>query len=198
MRRDALENRQRVLAAASQVFTEHGIDAGVEEIARVAGVGMGTVYRRFPTKEALIAELVHDMLEHLLVAATDVIDAPDGLGLERYLEASGAYQSAHRGCLPRLWRVSADDVQVRELRRRIAVLLDRAKQHGRVRAEVTPTDVTVVMWSIRDVIETTGEVAPNAWRRHLDLLIAGLRPSDQPLRHSALTRTQVDRILATD
>ncbi|MDQ1718021.1 MAG: hypothetical protein QOE89_1974, partial [Pseudonocardiales bacterium] len=58
LRRDAAENRERLLDAAIQVFAEHGLDAGVDEVARVAGVGTGTLYRRFPTKQALIDELV--------------------------------------------------------------------------------------------------------------------------------------------
>jgi AcrR family transcriptional regulator len=101
LRRDAAENRQRLLDAAAQVFAEHGLDAGVEEIARVAGVGMGTLYRRFPSKDALIAALVRDVLDTLLTLADEACLRTDGSGLEYFLESASAYQAAHRGCLPR-------------------------------------------------------------------------------------------------
>jgi hypothetical protein len=67
-----------------------------------------------------------------------------------------------------------------------------------VREDLTSTDLTVIMWSIRGVIETTQAVAPDAWRRHLEILVAGLRPADQTLRHRPLTRRQVDRVISAD
>jgi AcrR family transcriptional regulator len=195
LRRDAAENRELLLAAAAKVFAEQGIGAGVEEIARVAGVGVGTLYRRFPNKDALIAELVQDVLDRMSALATAATERPDGSGLEHYLEGSSAYQMEHRGCLPRLWNTSTDNEALVQLRAKIATLLADAKRHGRVREEITATDLTMLMWSIRGVIETTRDVAPDAWRRHLGILIAGLRPSEDTLQHKALSRAQVDRVL---
>jgi AcrR family transcriptional regulator len=196
LRRDAAHNRELILDAAASVFADRGLDAGVEEIARVAGVGMGTLYRRFPTKETLISALVHEMLESMLSIAEHALAQPDGRGLEHFLEASSAYQAAHRGCLPRLWNIGAAHESVQRMRRMIATLLADAKRHGRAREELTNTDLTMVMWSIRGVIETTGGVAPQGWRRQLDIVLAGLRPADQPLRHGPLTRQQVDKVIA--
>jgi AcrR family transcriptional regulator len=196
LRRDAAANRERLLRAAGVVFADQGIEASVDEIARVAGVGMGTFYRRFPTKEALIAALVQDMLDSMQQLAEQAAARLDGRGLEQYLEEASAYQAAHRGCLPRLWNLDGSQDAVQRLRRTIAGLLDDAKRHGRVRDETTSTDVTMVMWSIRGVIETTGDVAPDAWRRHLSLLVAGLRPAASPLPHKPMTRQQVDQVLA--
>jgi AcrR family transcriptional regulator len=196
LRRDAAENRELLLAAAAQVFAEQGLAAGVEEIARAAGVGVGTLYRRFPTKEALVAELVQDVLEKMSALADEATLVPDGRGLERYLEASSAYQAEHRGCLPKLWNISPDNEALVRVRRTIARLLAEAKHHGQVREDVTATDLTMLMWSIRGVIETTRDIAPDAWRRHLALLLAGLRPSSAPLGHRPMTRAQVDQVLA--
>lgn len=78
LRRDAAENRQRLLDAAATVFSARGLDVGVDEIARVAGVGVGTLYRRFPTKDALISELVRQVLEDFVALARDACSAPDG------------------------------------------------------------------------------------------------------------------------
>lgn len=198
LRRDAARHRTQVLEAAAQVFAAHGLDASVEEIARVAGVGVGTVYRRFPTKDALIAALVQDVVDTMSQLALDAARQPDGRGLECFLERSSAYQARHYGCLPRLWNTGTEDESIRRIRRQVAALLDDAKRHGRVRRDATSTDVTVIMWSIRGVIETTQRVAPDAWRRHLDLLIAGLRPAVDPLIHRPITRGQVDRINRND
>jgi AcrR family transcriptional regulator len=195
LRRDAAANRELVLDAAAKVFASQGLDAGVEEIARAAGVGVGTLYRRFPTKEALIAELVRDMLETMSALAAEAMEAPGGGGLEQFLEASSGYQAAHRGCLPRLWNTAPNNEQLLQVRQRIAAMLTEAKRHGRVREELTNTDITMVMWSIRGVIETTREVVPDAWRRHLSILVAGLRPSSDPLCSRPLTRAQVDEVL---
>ena len=125
LRRDAAENRSRLLAAASQVFDEQGLDAGVEEIARVAGVGMGTLYRRFPTKDALIDALVTDLLDAMIELAREAALRPDGLGLEYFLEGASDYQARNPGCLPRLWR-GPDNGLVKIARGLISELLEDA------------------------------------------------------------------------
>jgi AcrR family transcriptional regulator len=196
LRRDAAENRQHLIDAAWQVFAERGLDASVEEIARAAGVGVGTLYRRFSTKDALVAALVQDVLDAMLDLAKTAAQQPDGGGLESYLEAASAYQAEHSGCLPRLWNTKADPASIDRIRRTVGTLLDDAKRHGRVRDDLTSTDLTVIMWSIRGVIETSSAVAPEAWRRHLAIVLAGMRPAGQSLSHRPLTRPQVDRILA--
>jgi AcrR family transcriptional regulator len=196
LRRDAAENRQHLLDAAGVVFAAHGLEAGVEEIARVAGVGIGTLYRRFPTKDALITALVQDVLDTILELAQAATERPDGTGLERFLETSSAYQAKNLGCLPRLWNTDSEHESIQQVRRIIAALLDDAKRHRRVRNELTSTDLTMIMWSVRGVIETIGAVAPDAWRRHLDLLVAGLRPDSEPLAHRPISRAQVDKVIA--
>src|SRR5271156_373221 len=85
LRQDAARNRDRLLAAAAEVFDAQGLDASVTDIARVAGVGIGTLYRRFPTKEALIDALVHDVLDATIQMARDASVAADGTGLEQFL-----------------------------------------------------------------------------------------------------------------
>ena len=194
LRRDAADNRLRLLTAASRVFESQGLGASVADVARAAGVGMGTLYRRFPSKEALIEALVTEVLEAHVTMAKEAALLPDGVGLEAFLEASGAYQSEHLGCLPKLWNI--DHELVRTARELIANLLSNAQAHGRVRTDLTSTDITLVLWSLRGVLQTSRGSAPNAWRRYLDLLIAGMRPTDVALPHAPLTQREVDRILA--
>ncbi len=194
IRSDAVRNRERLLAAAGQVFEEKGLAASVADVARAAGVGMGTLYRRFASKEALIEALVSDVLEATIAMAREAAECPDGTGLEHFLEASSSYQAEHLGCLPKLW--NTDHHLVRTARDLIAELLSGAQEHGRVRTDLTGTDISLVMWSIRGVLETTGTNAPEAWRRHLDLLIAGMRPAADVLPHRPISQDQVDRILS--
>jgi AcrR family transcriptional regulator len=195
LRRDAEQNRQRLLDAAADVFASRGLEASVEEIARTAGVGMGTLYRRFPTKDALISALVHDVLITMLEMAKEGTERPDGTGLEYFLEAASAYQAAHRGCLQRLWNAGVRHDLVQEVRRLIDAMLVDAKRHGKVRADITGADVTIGLWAIRGIIETTGGRAPEAWQRHLDLFIAGLRPAADPLPDRMLSREKLDKLL---
>jgi AcrR family transcriptional regulator len=193
LRRDAAENRQRILAAAETVFADHGLEAGVEEVARAAGVGMGTLYRRFPTKDALVAELVGELLGEVAAAARRALADFDGRGLARFLRATAERHAAHRGCLPRLWDEPRAREQVLEIRGLIAELLADAQAHGEVRPDVTVTDISVLLWAVRGVIESSRESAPDAWRRHLSLMLLGLAPSPEPLDGEPLSVDQVDR-----
>ncbi len=193
LRRDAAENRERLLDAANQVFSSAGIHGTVEEVARVAGVGMGTLYRRFPTKQALIDELVGGLRRDLLALGRSAKERTDGTGLESLLVGAAALQASDRGCVSQLWNHSEIGLDaMQEFRRVIAELLADAQAAGRIRADLTATDISLALWSVRGVISTTRAVAPHAWRRHLELLIAGMRPAGthEPLREKALTAAQ--------
>jgi AcrR family transcriptional regulator len=194
MRRDAERNRERLLVAAGQVFEEKGLEASVADVARAAGVGMGTLYRRFPSKEALIEALVTEVLEATIAMAREAAEQPDGTGLEHFLEASSAYHAEHLGCLPKLW--STDHPLIATARELVAGLLSDAQAHGRVRSDLTGTDVSLLMWSIRGVLETTGAHAPEVRRRHVDLLVAAMAPSDVALAHRPVSQSQLDRLVA--
>jgi AcrR family transcriptional regulator len=175
-RRDAVENRRRVLDAADAVFAEQGLDAGVEDVARAAGVGVGTLYRRFPTKEALVAELVKEVLTAMVTAAEEALTVPDGRGFEQFIEVAAAAQASHRGCLGRLWaEMSASELRV-ECRTLVDELLTRARAAGRIRADATAADIDLLFWSLRGVLEATRGTQPDAWRRHVQIVLAGLRP----------------------
>lgn len=196
LRSDAARNRKRLLEAAAEVFAERGLEAGVDEVARVAGVGMGTLYRRFPTKDALINELVRELLVDVLQRARDALGLPEGHGLESFLYGIGELQSARLGCLPRLWNAAQHEELQAEVRLATAALLADAQRHGRIRADLVPADVFAVMWSLRGVIETTKATAPDAWQRHLEVVLLGMRPSATALVHGPLPEAVVERVVA--
>jgi AcrR family transcriptional regulator len=199
LRRDAAENREKLIDAATRVFAERGLDATVEEVAREAGVGMGTLYRRFPHKQALVDELVGGVRRDLLALARSAAERTDGRGLEELLVAAGELQAAQPGCLQQLWTHSdAELASMREFRELLVEVLGAAQQSGRVRADVVTTDITMLFWSVRGIIETTRNVAPGAWRRHLELLVAGLRPPgpfDAPLVAKPLSAKDASRVV---
>jgi len=137
LRRDAAENRARLLDAAALVFAEQGLDGSVEDVAREAGVGMGTLYRRFPTKQALIDELVGSLRRELLELARDAAERTDGTGLEELLLRAGHLQAEPRGCVERLWRHSDTKLKtMTEFRQILREQLASAQEHGRIRPDV--------------------------------------------------------------
>ncbi|WP_037205932.1 TetR/AcrR family transcriptional regulator [Rhodococcus opacus] len=195
LRRDAAENRQRLLDAAATVFSARGLDVGVDEIARVAGVGIGTLYRRFPTKDALISELVRQVLEDFLALARDAASAPEGEGLEQVLYGSGAILASNRGCLSRMWNDDQTTVLRNEYRRILFELLTQAKQHGRIREDATDADLDLIFWSLRGVVATTRGVTDTGWRRILAVMIAGLRPGAEQLDAAPMNAQEVAHIM---
>jgi AcrR family transcriptional regulator len=199
LRRDAAHNRTLLLDAAREVFGRRGLEASVEEIAREAGVGMGTLYRRFPTKQALIDELIGQLRLDLAGLTRAAAEQPAGRGFEALLIAVGRLQAAQPGCVQRLWNHSDAELgALTEFRATLAQLLAQAQAVGVIRADVTDTDVTMLLWSLRDIVTTTREVAPQAWRRYLELALAGLRAGPpEPLRQKPLTAAQARRISAS-
>src|SRR6266511_212311 len=136
LRRDAQANRDRIVSAARVAFAADGIEVPVEEIARRAAVGMGTLYRHFPAKEDLIDAVLEDAFEEFICA----------------------------------------------------------QEQGALRADFTAEDMPLVFWAGGRVIEATAAVAPEFWRRHLGLLLDGLRAeAATPLPHPPLTRAQLNR-----
>jgi len=125
--------------------------------------------------------------------ARESANRADGTGLEDFLRKSSAFQAAHPGCLPKLWNTDHD--MVKTARSLIGELLADAQRQHKVRHDLTGTDVTLLMWSVRGIVESTRSVAPTAWQRHLDVLLAGIRPSSEDLAHRPVTRKQLDAIL---
>ncbi|MFT3865076.1 MAG: TetR/AcrR family transcriptional regulator [Solirubrobacterales bacterium] len=194
LRRDAARNRDRLLAAAAAVFAENGLEAGVDDVAREAGVGTGTLYRHFPNKEALIDELVRDLLTDLLEVATESLREPDGAGLEAFLYAVGTQQSERLGCLPRLWSTPRHRDLMIPIREAATELLREAQRAGRVREDLAPPDLFALLWSLRGVIQTSHAVDADAWRRHLEILLIGIAPSEVELRHPPLSDRAVSEL----
>lgn len=184
LRRDAADNQRRLLEAAVAEFNEQGMDACVEQIAQRAGVGIGTFYRRFGTKDALVDRLVDDLLTELTGSAQRLIAAGEGDSLELFLREVATALAHHRGILARLW--CGHQEHSSRLRPLVAELLSTAQRQGAIRTEVTGNDVSVLMWSLRGILELT-DASALACQRHLDIALAGMRPGAEPLSHPAMS-----------
>jgi AcrR family transcriptional regulator len=176
LRADARRNRAKVLEAARAVFAEQGREAQIDDVARRADVGVGTVYRHFPTKEALIGALVEDALTRIADEAACALENEDAWdAFERLLWRGAEIMAADRA----LTEVIQDDrggpreVEV-VLRDRMAEVMRRAQAAGRLRADATVDDIPMLMCGIGSAT-VKEHPSPEAWRRHLSIIVDGLR-----------------------
>jgi AcrR family transcriptional regulator len=180
LRRDAARNRAKLTAAGREVFAEQGPDASLEEVARRAGVGIGTLYRHFPSREALAEEIFAEHMDDVAAAAEDAAAAADAWsGLVSFLEHVLALQARNLP-LRSLFLRHGGSRGIAERRRLIVPLLEQVIEHGRehgvLRDDLTVGDLSLALWSFAPVLEATADVAPNAWRRHLRIVLDGMRP----------------------
>jgi len=180
-RRDAVRNYYRILEAARDVLGESGTDASMEEIAARAGVGVGTLYRRFTNKEALIDELLRLAMEEAQAAAEQALSRTDGHGLEELLRTQGALFARHARYAHLLLQRRPDEASTRGIRAAIEELTARALAAGTLNPDVTFEDVMALTWAMRGLVEATAEADPgDSWQRFLDIHLAGMRVPARP------------------
>jgi AcrR family transcriptional regulator len=199
LRVDAERNLRRLLDAAAQAFAERGLGVSVDEIARRAGVGKGTVFRRFPTKEHLVAEIVCDRLEQITAQGAALLEAElPGEALLEFMRAGTRVQAQDRGFLEAAAGVVFSREEVIAAHKRFiavaASLLERAQSAGAIRADVAPCDVMLIECAASQAGAMLHSAAPEAWRRYLDIFFDGLRPgAAHPLSHPPPTEEQLAR-----
>ncbi|HYH32658.1 MAG TPA: helix-turn-helix domain-containing protein [Pseudonocardia sp.] len=178
-RADARRNRARLVVAARELFEEVGTaDAAMNDVARRAGVGPGTLWRHFPNKDALVAEVVGESLDDLDGLARDLRDDPDpGAALHRWASELVRHVGRYRGLVTSLACAADADsplaARSRTVEAAAAALVQRALEEGRVRADVTVADVVRLATGVVWAAEAAGE--PGAAGRLLDLAFDGLR-----------------------
>ena len=187
LRADAARNRQLLLAAAADEFAERGLDASVADIARRAGVGKGTVFRHFATKDDLLAAIVLDRIDALNAVGERLLDAADpGAALLEFLTVA-AHQRQQRDLsfLQEAGELNAEVTRVRaQMFHTVHTLVDRAREHGAVRADVTGTDVILLMCAPNYVTSYVPDASPDLWQRYLAIIFDRLRPEGaHPLPH---------------
>ncbi len=175
LRRDAVRNYERILTAARQVLDETGPDACMEEIAARAGVGVGTVYRRFASKDALIDELLGLAMDELLTAAEHALTRTDGSGLEYLLRALGRSFADHARYANLLLERQPDPAATAALRTSASELTARAVAAGTIDAGITIDDVMTLIAAMRGLVRPARDATTDDWQRFLDIHLTGLR-----------------------
>jgi AcrR family transcriptional regulator len=179
-RADAVRNRERVVAAAAQVFAEKGLEAAVPEIAARAGVGKATVYRSFPSKEHLAAAVVMQRLGWFgeLVDEALAEDDDAGAAFERVLHAAARAQCGDHSLVGAL-AASIELPEVVEARAGIAARLDllirRGQRQGTLRDDITWADVRVLFSGVATVLHEAGEGDEAVWDRYVGLIVDAVR-----------------------
>ncbi|MFF4311891.1 TetR/AcrR family transcriptional regulator [Streptomyces sp. 900105755] len=177
MRADARRNHDRLLAEARAVFAEHGTDASLEDVARRAGVGIGTLYRHFPNRHALMSAVFEDSVRELLARATDLQTAANPCqALLTWLREVVAHAAAYRGLSRALMSATPTSALSRcgtPMREAGNALLTRAQNAGTVRADVRITDLLQLTHAIALAAEESpGD--PDLADRLLELTLRGL------------------------
>jgi AcrR family transcriptional regulator len=206
LRRDAARNRRLIIEAAKTVFAQRGLDASLDEVAQEADLGVGTVYRRFPNRDALIDALHDDMVGSIKRIADESAALPGAWdGLVHFMTAMLESQARDKGLrdvmIARQKRLDEAERQsgqaIRELvQPTLDELVRRAQQEGDLRADVSPTDIGVLLVAGVSALEFTASIAPDNWRRHLAIVLDGLRArpggGNAPLTEPPLEDDQVD------
>jgi AcrR family transcriptional regulator len=180
LRRDAALNRERLLTAAGELFAEQGLAVTLNDIAHRAGVGVGTAYRRFPNKEAVIDALFEQRLVEVADVAHAALEEPDAWqGLVTFLERSLSMQFGDRGLTQIMNDPALGQDRVQDARDRIAPLLtelvDRAKSQQSVRADFDQSDIVFLQVALSAIMDTSRAVAPGLYRRYLTMFLDGIR-----------------------
>ena len=203
MRRDAVENRERLMVAARALFAEQGFEVTLDEIARRAGVGVGTAYRRFGNKGELLDAIFVEQTVELAAAADAGLADPDPWhGLVSYLEQSLALQLRDKG-LAQI--VSGDRISVEQhdwnrevMAPKNRALVARAREAGVLRGDVEGTDLTFIRVGLNAIMTLSRDAHPDLYRRYLHLMLDSLRAErghPTPLPVAALTSDQTHAVM---
>jgi AcrR family transcriptional regulator len=179
LRADARRNRQSVIAAAKSLFADQGLDAQMPDVARVAKVGVGTVYRHFRTKDDLIAALVADRFERLADKAREGLAADDPwTGICDFIRFSAQIQADDRGLCevmgsrPDLMDAAARQVGLAKLCDR---LIKRAQHAGDLRRDLQWEDIPMIACGLGRITQATAGPATGRWPRLVEIILDGLR-----------------------
>jgi AcrR family transcriptional regulator len=203
LRKDAELNRRKILDAAGELFAERGLGVTLNDVAHHAGVGVGTVYRRFPDKAQLIDELFEERLAEIYAFIEKAIEDPDPWhGLTSFLESALEIQARDRAVKELLFNTPGGAERVAKMRAKMfplaTVLVARAQESGQLRPDAAAQDVPLVQLMIGTIIDLSRDFEPDLWRRVLSIVLQGLRAepgSPEPLEPAAPTPDRMQAML---
>ena len=180
LRADAARNRARILQAAQEVFAERGLDVTLDDIAKQAGLGVGTVYRRFADREALVEALFDERMQHAVARARAALEVPEAwqglvLLIEGICEQLAVDRGLHQVMLSSAYGQDRVARGREELVPLITELVERAQAQGALREGFSPHDIPVLLLMVGAVADFSRDVSPELWRRYFALLVDGMR-----------------------
>src|SRR4051794_1760001 len=180
LRADAARNRQAIVEAARAVFAEHGLDAPLDDIAKRAGTGNATLYRRFPQRADLVAAVFADrMAEHVDAVETGLANDDPWNGFASYIRTVGVMQARDRGIADLVTMDLSAAPEVEQLRARaydgLVLLIARAHETGALRADFTDQDVVLLLMANAGLVERAHGIPAEASARLIHLLLDGFR-----------------------
>jgi AcrR family transcriptional regulator len=200
LRADAERNRRRLLDAAEALFRERGLDVGVAEIAERAGVGRGTLFRNFASKEDLVAAIVVDRMREAVEDARALLDAPDPVeALFGFLEQLVGRQQLDRCVFDAVGDSFLANDEIRAAQAEIVAgvegLLTRARETGAVRDDIGAMDVLMLLKGVFEAASAFASSEPGIVTRQLDLVRAAIsaHAADRPLRGRPPTLADIER-----
>jgi AcrR family transcriptional regulator len=178
LRADAERNRQRILDAAADLFAERGLQVSLDEVAERAGVGVGTVYRRFPDRETLVDALLQTRVEEFIGIAKEAAADPDPwAGLTRFIERGAEFHGRNRAIKELMFSAPGGRDWVDQVRARIRPIVGRmvkaAQEQGRLRPDLHTLDVPMITLMLSTAMEFTG-AENESWRRLVGIVVDGL------------------------
>ena len=198
LRKDAERNRQRVLTAARELFAIKGMEATLNDVAHHAGVGVGTVYRRFATKEDLVEAIFEEGVAEIVCLAETALqheNSWDGFVwfMERHCELSATDRGLREIVYSKAYGGDRVECAREALVPLLSKLVERARRDGHLRADIEHTDTPIIGLLAGTVSEWAGHVDPDLWRRYVALLLEGMRyhPDQKPLGTDALDADQM-------
>jgi AcrR family transcriptional regulator len=204
-RADAERNRRRLLDAAAELFGERGLEVGVAEIAQRAGIGRGTLFRNFPTKEHLIAAIVVDQMNQATTLGRELLEEPDaGAALFEFLDEVAARQQRDRALFEAVQDTFLANDEIRAGHHEIVGVLDalltRAQEAGAVRPDIKALDVLMLLKGVCETAAQFQQLDPQISERHLDLVRAALAlpATSHTLRGRSATLDDLERALRSE
>jgi AcrR family transcriptional regulator len=203
MRADAERNRRRLLDAATQMFCERGLDVGVGEIAQQAGVGRGTLFRNFPSKEHLIAAIVVERMRESITRGHAALEAPDaGQALFDLIEQSVGRSQTDRALFDAIAETWLANDEIREVHSELIGVLDalvrKAQDAGTIRRDISAVDVLMMVKGVCEAVASFQHLKPDVILRQLDLVRAAISAPglEQLLRGSPPSLEDLEHVKA--
>jgi AcrR family transcriptional regulator len=184
-RTDAVRNRQLLLRAAAEAFAEQGTEVSIAEIAQRAGIGKGTVFRHFATKDDLIAAIMGEMIDRLVTTGTELSDAADpAAALLEFMTTGIGLLARDRALCEAVGRPSLQHPAVRAGIDRLCevaeTLTSRARRQGAIRPDITGPDIVLLLAGVQQTAAPLADTHPQLWRRYLRLVFDGMRAQAAP------------------